>query len=34
MKQTLKELGICLLIVVGLIAFAIMRAFSNSLSRR
>jgi hypothetical protein len=34
MKQILKELGICLLIVFGLIAFAFMRAFSNILSRR
>lgn len=30
----LKRIGICLLIVFGLIAFAILRAMSNILSRR
>jgi hypothetical protein len=34
MKPMLKEIGIRLLIVVVLIAFAITRALSNILSRR
>jgi hypothetical protein len=34
MKQTLKELGIFLLILLGLIAFAFLRAMNNILSRR
>jgi hypothetical protein len=34
MMSLLKRIGICLLIVFGLIAFAILRAMSNILSRR
>jgi hypothetical protein len=34
MKPIRKELGIYLLIVLGLIAFAVVRALSNILSRR